>query len=39
MGGGRDGVRESNERGWMDQSKYTQSGWETTLSIDLGINN
>jgi hypothetical protein len=28
MGGGREGVRESNERGWTDHSKeYSQQGY------------
>jgi hypothetical protein len=34
MRGGREGVRESNRRGWTNQNIL-----KTPLNIDLGINN
>jgi hypothetical protein len=43
MGGRREGVRESNGRGWMLQSKvYSQRAYiekQTPLNINLDINN
>jgi hypothetical protein len=40
MRGEREGVRESNGRGWMDQSKvYSErTHQETPLNIDLEMN-
>jgi hypothetical protein len=38
QGLGDKGVRESNGRGWMDQSKVGIH-WEAPLNVDLDINN